>query len=68
MTAKMTPDPSPLSKRGSPEYMAWLEQRGREINKAINAYPLTDEEQAQQLAMNESTVTFVPSKTPKSEK
>lgn len=65
MTAKMTPDPSRSSKRGSPEYMAWLEQRVKEIDKAINAVPITEEEQASRLAKNESIATLVPSRRPR---
>ena len=60
--------PSHSSKRGSKEYMDWLAQEAKELTKAINALPYTEAEQAQQLATNESTVTFVPSKIPKSEK
>jgi hypothetical protein len=62
MTAKVTPDPSHSSKRGSPEYMAWLEQRVKEIDKALNAVPITEEEQASRLATNVSIATFVPAK------
>jgi hypothetical protein len=62
MTAKMTPDPSPNSPRGTSEYMAWLEQRVKEINKAINAVPITEEEQASRLATNVSIATFAPTK------
>jgi hypothetical protein len=42
--------------------MDWLEQRGKEMDARLNASPLTEEEQAQRLATNESTVTFVPAK------
>ena len=65
MIAEMTPDPFPDSKRGSPEYMAWLAQRGKEMDARLNAYPLTEEEQESRLAANESIATFVPSTKPR---
>jgi hypothetical protein len=46
--------------RGSPEYMAWLQARGEELNKKIGAVPVSGEQAAHDAESGEVFVTFVP--------